>query len=325
MLAPRDPSDPQRNTSVRDASLYGLLIGLVAFVLLLILMEGWVIPLLLGLVAGVVAALFFLWSMTDGFSHFADDAAGRIESRLPRGRRGAAEGAKGAATGSGDRGGIEPAMPDPDAVSQAPDAEASARAFESAGDISGRQGLAGNLDRGGHSGDPHGADPAMPDPDSTSDVTAEDAAVAFEGGTEDARSSPIDMAAREPSTFEGDAKGSEEFSPGTAEAEGVGADGEGAGTVGDAVSAPRLLSEPEGGRGDDLKQIRGVGPKLEAMLQDLGVWHFHQIASWGPDEVAWVDGRLEGFNGRIERDEWVLQARALRDGEMPVAGDRDGL
>ena len=321
MLAPRDPSDPQRNNGVRDASLYGLVIGLVAFVLLLILMEGWVIPLLLGLVAGVLAALFFLWSMTDGFSHFADDAAGRIESRLPRGRGGAAEGAKGASTGSGDRGGIEPAMPDPEAGSHASDAEASARTFEAADDMSGRQGLAGNLDRGGQSGNPHGADPAMPDPDSASGT----AATAFQDGTEDARSSPMNMAAREPSTSEGDARSLGESDLGTAEAQDVGPDGEGTGMAGDAVAAPRLLSEPEGGRGDDLKQIRGVGPKLEAMLQNLGVWHFHQIASWGPEEVAWVDGRLEGFNGRIERDEWVSQARALRDGEMSVSEDRDGL
>lgn len=62
--------------------------------------------------------------------------------------------------------------------------------------------------------------------------------------------------------------------------------------------------------GDDLKQISGVGPKLEAVLHELGVWRFDQIAAFTPADVAWVDERLP-FKGRIERDDWISQAKAL--------------
>jgi predicted flap endonuclease-1-like 5' DNA nuclease len=65
---------------------------------------------------------------------------------------------------------------------------------------------------------------------------------------------------------------------------------------------------------DDLKQIRGVGPKLEQMLHGMGVFHFDQIATWTAAEVAWVDDNLEGFKGRVSRDDWVTQARALASG-----------
>ncbi|MEM6303622.1 MAG: hypothetical protein AAF744_02820 [Pseudomonadota bacterium] len=76
-----------------------------------------------------------------------------------------------------------------------------------------------------------------------------------------------------------------------------------------AESEPEILSAPQGSA-DDLKRISGVGPKLEGVLNDLGFWHFWQIAAWGPEEVAWVDTRLK-FKGRIERDNWIDQAKAF--------------
>lgn len=75
--------------------------------------------------------------------------------------------------------------------------------------------------------------------------------------------------------------------------------------------SPTLLQAPRGGQGDDLKLIAGVGPKLEALLHQMGIWHFDQIASWGPGEVAWVNSRLGTFRGRVERDNWIDQARRL--------------
>ncbi|MBY6090144.1 NADH-quinone oxidoreductase subunit E [Maritimibacter alkaliphilus] len=95
----------------------------------------------------------------------------------------------------------------------------------------------------------------------------------------------------------------------------------------DEVEAPVLAAEGEGkkpevmeaareGGPDDLKMIKGVGPKLEDLLHDLGVFHFDQIATWGPEEVAWVDQNLVGFKGRVSRDNWVVQARQLAKGEM---------
>ena len=76
---------------------------------------------------------------------------------------------------------------------------------------------------------------------------------------------------------------------------------------------PETLSAPRGGAADDLQKIDGVGPKLEALLNEMGFWHFDQIAAWGPREIAWVDARLK-FKGRIERDGWVEQARKLSAG-----------
>jgi len=77
---------------------------------------------------------------------------------------------------------------------------------------------------------------------------------------------------------------------------------------------PAALEAARGGAPDDLKRIKGVGPKLEALLHSLGIFHFDQIAGWGPAEVAWMDSNLEGFPGRVTRDGWVEQARLLAAG-----------
>lgn len=64
---------------------------------------------------------------------------------------------------------------------------------------------------------------------------------------------------------------------------------------------------------DDLKMISGVGPKIEGILNSLGIYTFSQVASWRKRERDWVDGYLN-FKGRIERDDWVRQAKALAKG-----------
>jgi predicted flap endonuclease-1-like 5' DNA nuclease len=86
--------------------------------------------------------------------------------------------------------------------------------------------------------------------------------------------------------------------------------------------APETLSAPRAGEGDDLKRIKGVGPKLEQMLHEMGFWHYDQIAGWGPAEVAWVDRNLTGFRGRVSRDDWVAQAKLLADGGSTEFSDR---
>ncbi|MEM9549887.1 MAG: NADH-quinone oxidoreductase subunit NuoE [Pseudomonadota bacterium] len=78
-------------------------------------------------------------------------------------------------------------------------------------------------------------------------------------------------------------------------------------------TAPETLSAARDGKPDDLKLLKGVGPKLEQTLNGLGFYHFDQIAAWTETEVAWVDTRLK-FKGRIERDGWIGQARVLADG-----------
>ncbi|MEM7055989.1 MAG: hypothetical protein AAF557_00235 [Pseudomonadota bacterium] len=77
---------------------------------------------------------------------------------------------------------------------------------------------------------------------------------------------------------------------------------------------PSRLDGPRDGGADDLKLIKGVGPKLEDLCHTLGFYHFDQIAAWTADEVAWVDENLEGFKGRVSRDEWVDQAKILAEG-----------
>ncbi|WP_299023795.1 NADH-quinone oxidoreductase subunit E [uncultured Sulfitobacter sp.] len=78
---------------------------------------------------------------------------------------------------------------------------------------------------------------------------------------------------------------------------------------------PRTMSAPRKSGADDLKLIKGIGPKLEKTVNSLGFFHFDQIAKWGQDELAWVDQNLEGFKGRASRDNWVEQAGKLARGE----------
>lgn len=87
---------------------------------------------------------------------------------------------------------------------------------------------------------------------------------------------------------------------------------------------PTTLDGPRDGAADDLKLIKGVGPKLEQLCNTLGFYHFDQIASWTADEVAWVDQNLEGFKGRVSRDDWVAQAKILAEGGETEFSKRTG-
>lgn len=81
-----------------------------------------------------------------------------------------------------------------------------------------------------------------------------------------------------------------------------------------AATRPAALAAPRGGQADDLKQIKGIGPKLEKALNAAGFWHFDQIAGWSGAELAWVDDEVPGVRGRASRDGWVAQARRLSMG-----------
>jgi predicted flap endonuclease-1-like 5' DNA nuclease len=72
-----------------------------------------------------------------------------------------------------------------------------------------------------------------------------------------------------------------------------------------------LLTEPAFGQPDDLERIDGVGPMLRALLHDLGIYYFWQVAEWSNAEIDWVESKLAHFRGRIRRDDWVGQSRAL--------------
>jgi predicted flap endonuclease-1-like 5' DNA nuclease len=72
---------------------------------------------------------------------------------------------------------------------------------------------------------------------------------------------------------------------------------------------PPLLDAP--GTPDDLKLIVGIGPVIERMLYQMGIGTYRQIAHWSERDIDDFDARLREFPGRIRRDAWVTQARAL--------------
>lgn len=79
---------------------------------------------------------------------------------------------------------------------------------------------------------------------------------------------------------------------------------------------PKALKAARKGVADDLKVIEGIGPALERLLNENGIFHIDQIASWGAAEVEWMDGNLKGFKGRVTRDKWVAQAKLI--GEVGI-------
>lgn len=85
---------------------------------------------------------------------------------------------------------------------------------------------------------------------------------------------------------------------------------------------PVTLDAPREGGADDLKQIKGIGPKLEKLLHSMGFYHFDQVAAWTDRELAWVDSNLEGFKGRASRDNWIGQARTLASGGSTAFSDK---
>jgi nucleotidyltransferase/DNA polymerase involved in DNA repair len=76
---------------------------------------------------------------------------------------------------------------------------------------------------------------------------------------------------------------------------------------------PAGLARPRAGVPDNLTRIRGIGERNEVRLNNLGIYHFGQIASWTPAEVRWI-GQYLAFPERIERDDWVGQAMILASG-----------
>lgn len=90
------------------------------------------------------------------------------------------------------------------------------------------------------------------------------------------------------------------------------------------AAAPKAAPVPPARGPDDLRQIKGVGPKLHSLLTELGVTSFAQIAAWKPADIAAIDERLGAFKGRPERDSWVEQAGFLAKGDVAGFEDRFG-
>lgn len=83
-----------------------------------------------------------------------------------------------------------------------------------------------------------------------------------------------------------------------------------------APAAPPLVEAAEGvEEADDLRRIKGLGPKMLTLLHALGVTRYAQIASWNDADLDELDTKLGAFAGRPRRDNWVEQARLLSDGD----------
>lgn len=85
--------------------------------------------------------------------------------------------------------------------------------------------------------------------------------------------------------------------------------------------APQIAPEPvptqdAGGGADDLSRIKGLGPKLQALLPQLGLTTYAQIAALDEAALADLDGKLGAFAGRPAKDNWVAQARFLAEGDV---------
>ncbi|MBB3710025.1 ATP-binding cassette domain-containing protein [Aminobacter sp. SS-2016] len=93
-------------------------------------------------------------------------------------------------------------------------------------------------------------------------------------------------------------------------------------------SAPKTISNvlaaPRGGVADRLIAIKGIGPVNEKKLNEHGIFHFDQVAAWKKSDIAAAEAYL-AFDGRIEREDWVGQAKALaREAAKPAKAKRGG-
>lgn len=93
--------------------------------------------------------------------------------------------------------------------------------------------------------------------------------------------------------------------------------------VGEAVQAAVEQRQIEAAT-DDLTRLKGVGPKLAAQLAELNIVSFRQIAAWTRSDIQRIDAQLGRFQGRIERDDWVEQARLLTAGDEADYAKRFG-
>lgn len=86
-----------------------------------------------------------------------------------------------------------------------------------------------------------------------------------------------------------------------------------------AIGVPGAVGVP-----DNLLLLKGVGPKLNTLLVGLGITRFDQIGAWTEEDAAKVDVHLGAFTGRIERDNWIEQARLLAGGAIAEFETRFG-
>ncbi len=83
---------------------------------------------------------------------------------------------------------------------------------------------------------------------------------------------------------------------------------------------PLSLLQPPYGEKDELTRISGIDPWIEEQLKALGVWTYAQIAHWSEENARWIGSYL-AFPGRVEAENWVVQARELAEARNACADD----
>ncbi|QFS82174.1 NADH dehydrogenase subunit E [Roseivivax sp. THAF40] len=271
-------------------------VALIIFLLLLVMGEsGWLASIFLGGVAFVVLGFAFSWIFCKPLTRPADAAAAL---KTP--------GSAGVTPGSA---GVKPGSAGTGATGAGSSGEAEAAPSAAAAETSG--GSASTA------GSPATTGAALP---GSAPATADAEAGAKVKPTTQLKGQEELAGKKGEWKYEGDKKAAAASAP-----EPVMAAGSSNGADKDAATAasldpdapqekPATLDGPRDGGADNLKEIKGVGPKLEIMLNEMGFYHFDQIANWTAAEVNWVNQNLTGFKGRVTRDEWVSQAKILASG-----------
>ncbi len=76
---------------------------------------------------------------------------------------------------------------------------------------------------------------------------------------------------------------------------------------------PSSVKLPEDGEVDDLKEVSGIGLKIEEILNSLGIYYFKQIAEWTPDNIDWIENYLS-LKRRVKKEDWIGQSKLLASG-----------
>jgi predicted flap endonuclease-1-like 5' DNA nuclease len=80
---------------------------------------------------------------------------------------------------------------------------------------------------------------------------------------------------------------------------------------------PLILSSPKTVGKDNLKKIKGITPKIENDLNNLGIYHFEQISKWSNKNCDWIEGFLH-VSGCAKNNQWVDQAKILQSGKDTI-------
>jgi len=283
----------------------GGLLGLLAAVLLFFVggfssAQAIFCGILIALVVGGVAALLFckpLPKLEDAYAKNRAEASRAGDA--PTAAAGAASAAAAAAPASAAAAPASAAAaPDP---APAPGAAASAAASAAAADDGSADAMSGEPHPIGSAALEDETGIASGSPEPVGAAALEDELVEAHADADPAASDAADTGAKAAAESTAASGGEDYDGDGTLEGENEG-------------TRPEALDGPRDGKADNLKEIKGIGPKLEKLCNSMGFYHFDQIANWTPDEVAWVNANLEGFKGRVTRDNWIEQAKILAAG-----------